>query len=221
MARQKPETSSYDRVNKLIAGTQEWRDLARSAREALAEGPVQTGVRYEYGSVWDPVAQKGVPQGKAVFWATVALPYDDKRLITLVSEKQSETSFSEYTLFENALFKPVFESCFGKPVVPGRKRLKVPTFNCKEDKAWDEFKSFARDQMGSECREEMRSLRDAVLVAWSRFTQEEIEAGKLGAFHAQAVKDIKAEVLKWYDRVPASVIKDALDECIVHAIMES
>lgn len=201
--------SSYDRVNELLMATPEWHNAVATVKEHFMRGPTSVSVDYRLES-----PDKGV---NAVYRAKYLVGPGDEREVS--SYDVFKASFDVYQI-PREILDGIFSSCFGKPVVPGRKRLKVPTFNCKEDKARDEFRKM-RHEFFDAVRESAQFLQKSIIQAWSEIPGTEIAEGKEAAFRAAAVKEIQAILMRWGERVPAAVVKEALDGYVVHAIMEA
>lgn len=213
----KPKSSSYDRVNQHFLGLPAWRELVSRVREALARGPVKAGVHFEYGQVHRN--NHWVYEGRSCYFAEFDIPWGSDAMLTVTSSEKDSFDLGSRS-FHDKMFDPVFEAHFGVSP-PNRRRPHVPTYNCKKDKALESFRAFARCALYDAVEADIDAARRATIAKWSTHSAEEIEAGKTEACHLQAIEEIKNQVLKWIDRVPASVIKAALDEVVCHQILES
>lgn len=207
--------SSYDRITEHVFQTPAWRALVAQAREDVSKPPMTAVVDYYCAN--DYVNGKDVRRGAHLFKATVRILGEVR---TASASDAVHYEMTGHGLFHHGMFRKVFDDTFGKPY-PGRKKLMVPTYNCKEDKAWDSFKGDAASRMCQDLGPELKALGAEIREQWLATTPEELAAGRERAFYAKAVKEIKEEVLKWVDKIPVHVLKEALDEVVVHAIMEA
>jgi hypothetical protein len=209
--------SSYDKITEHVFKTDEWAELVRKAKRALTEPKVETGVEFYYTEDYD--RGKHIGRGAVKYWAKLVDAPEDMRSRMETTLPSSHELYGS-TIFSTMFVRSVFDATFGQPF-PGRKKLKVPTYNCKQEKAWDSFKGDAVSRLSMETEAERKALMAVIRAEWLSVPQEDVAAGIERAYHAKAIADIKAQVLKWMDKVPTHVLKEALDEALVHAIMEA
>jgi hypothetical protein len=97
-----------------------------------------------------------------------------------------------------------------------------PTYNCKLEKAMEKWQAFARKtirernhdllmEYATRCKLQM----DAILAS------EGFAAAKKRHYELLVISDIREVVLRFYKKVGPEVLKEALDQVVIHDITES
>lgn len=202
--------ASYEKVVKRIQETNACKSLIEKARHRLSTLRVEEmtgGITYE---------------GKPFLKFKVVSGTGDSAIIRSYEHRNAEFNIWGFTdmAYTRDEMRAVVKETFGVPVNQFSKRMVVPTYFCKIDKVHDEFQNsfgdLARQELGNlgnesigrivtECRERILSTEAAqVLESTSdRYT----------------IEEIKKTLLRFKDSKP-EILKQALDEFVVHALTE-
>lgn len=216
------KVSSYSKVNQHFMELPAWRELVSRTREGLSRPP-SVGVRFEYGDVRDSAGSLH-QGGRAVFYAVLDVPYDDTKSVTVTSVGRSSrlsAAVDSYELVSTGTLMKIFNAHFGVRRDPRFKRVWVPTYNCKADKAQDSFVKHARQALWDETASQREASARAVFEAWQAIPQRDVDDGIEKAYHEQAVTEIRDQLLKWYAKVPESILRRGVEEAHVQFVLES
>lgn len=205
--------SSYDRVNDSFFAHKDWAALVERYREALKKPLLEAAPVYEVGTQY--VNGASVTVAIARFMARIDVPRkDDEKDAGLVKRATAEcTAIYGRELFAWSEMRQYFLQHWATKA--------CPTYNCKEEKAWEKFRESAGDRLANDLRYDIPPVAEVIAAEWGKFTEAELEAGKAHCYHRHAIRQIKSAVLAWHDKVPPEVLKEALDEVVAHAILES
>jgi len=216
-----PGVSSYDKIFGHLAGTPEFKDARAEWGQRLS------AVRFDrwdfrYEQVYHPRTGRSTQEVVAYLYAT-----DGSRVyVTTESNGSEKLSFqvNKEFLLGDAEAEKVVKANFGT------KRCK--TYFCKLEKVLngDDRKNHRRDSFREWARKKLAAETEERIVLTQATVIAQAEEARLSAaflqdrqrfFERQVIEEIKAVVLRYYDRVEAAVIKEALDECVAHAVMDS
>ena len=213
-----PGVSSYTKIFGHLAECPEFKDVRVRWTERLLSTKFER-YDFQYQSVYR--GNEHVKEVVASFYAT------DGRTAGVYSDKGVETihySVEPDILLTDKEAEAVVKANFGT------KRCR--TYFCKVEKVikGDERKNHRSDGFGAWARKKLLAETDVLVkeiqaavvqgVRDVRLTDQFVK-DKQRFFERQVIDEIKAVVLQYYDRVEPAVIKEALDEVVAHAVMES
>jgi hypothetical protein len=203
--------TSYDKVLELIAATSQFAALrARIRRRAESLRVSRTEVR--------------VQNGKPLICAFLAAGNDAEMHDMPCMERDDGYVFKIWgagnLMLEPEELHAVVDATFGVPVPGYRKRFVVPTYFCKPGKVKKLFNEKWFDALRAEVSEIVEPRLEALtLEVRALFVTEDSTAMKVAAKNRYTVDEIKKTLLRFKD-APAEVLKQALDEFVVHALTE-
>jgi len=214
-----PGVSSYDKIFGHLAKCPEFKDVRASWAQRLSAVRFD---RYEFQYLQVYRNGQNIKEVAVTFLATdghkAYVTKDDRGC-----ERISYGVNDEFLLTDDEA-KRVVDVNFGT------KRCK--TYFCKVEKVLkgDERKNHVRPGFAEWARKKLKAETEGQVVEAQARVVAEVEAARQSPqyaadrkrfFERQVIEEIKAVVLQYYDAVDASVIKEALDECVAHAVMES
>lgn len=191
---------SYRKVMLLIKETPEWKSLVKMAERRLATGRISK-VDYNIGYSGDPFP---------VF--TISIGEDEEEIVT---GKATDTYVYTDSVWKSEEVERVVKSVM-VDVKPGKKKPDVPSYFCKVDRVAHMMKQDS-DQFSiqvSECRARLAEQRKE-LESSAEFMESMKEARV-----QHVVEDIKRTLMKHKD-LDKDILKRALDEYVIHSIMEN
>lgn len=97
-----------------------------------------------------------------------------------------------------------------------------PTFNCKEDKVREKLGKLANQRLEESNRQLVLDTKRRLLDAWrEQLAAPEFREKMSRAYDEGVINEIKAVLLRYHEKVGAEVLKEALDQFVAHAILES
>lgn len=215
-----PGVSSYDKIFNHLVQTPDFEALRATWRERLAEaGPVQYELSY--------VESEGRKEVRHQF--TTVLPSE---MNIWGAGQVSKEDLVRGALPDHEIEK-VARDNFGTPrcktyfckledVLKGRSEGSKKVPEERRRKRVYPFVTRVRDMFERESHKEIEEARARIASSFHEAVDsEQLKADKQAFFERHVIEQIKAVVLKFNDRVGRHVIKAALDEVIVHELMES
>lgn len=190
--------SSYDKINIALHKCSEWKDFTKAFRDMCEKAHI---------AEW--TFDRGYDNTINTFFN---IDYGTERRVqrsNLIS-----FTFPSGDVLTDRYLNTLVSANFGQ--------RHCPTYFCKRDKVEKKWPEFARLKLVQE-NQTLVSEMDARLIAqWeSMKNSPEIVASKQRFYERGAIDAIRAVVLKYYGKVTPEVLKEALDEVVAHAIMES
>lgn len=197
--------SSFDKINHSFLATAEWRDLQARFRETMAKARV---------SRWEFSRHRNYQTGMDEVSVSYVLDFGGTEVNRSPDALGPEFRFPSGDALTDELLNRVAEVNFGT--------RKCPTYNCKKDKLLKKWPEFARRKLVdgnmdvvAECE---RRIREQFVQMQA---SPELAAEKQRYFERGVIDEVRKVVLKYYGKVTPEVLKEALDEVVAHAIMES
>jgi hypothetical protein len=215
-----PGVSSYDKIFNHLIQTQDFAALKAAWHERLAKvGPV----RYELSYVEDEQGKQEVrPQFYATFpddltvWSSGNVS-KDVLVDGLLSKDEIERVAKDN--FGTERCKTYF--CKLEDVLGGRSEGSKKVPEERRRKKVYSFVARVREMLEAESKAEIDAARARLASSFHEAVDSEALArDKKAFFERHVIEQIKAVVLKFNDKVGRHVIKAALNEVIVHSLME-
>jgi hypothetical protein len=202
--------SSYDKICASFLKTSEWKDLVAKFREEIAQAGISK-YSFERNSF-------GTNQHDSVH-SFLHLKLGE-RSVKKNMDFFKQFKFPSEDLLQSRYFNHIPEQLFGKE---GH-----PTYFCKKDKLIDGTKknsswaTFARLQILTDNVDLITEYEFRTQAQFQAMTvSPDFLTDKKRFYERIVITEIRDVVLKYHEKVGPEVIKEALDEVITHAIMES
>ena len=207
--------SSFDRVCESFTRTAEWKDLTAKFREEMRAAGL---VRWEFSR------QRNYSTGKDEIVPRYILSFGTAEVSRAAEALGDGFTFPSGDLLEDERLNRVARVNFGT--------RKCPTYNCKLDKLLGEVKKekapatkwpeYARKALVEQNKDVVVEMEARVKAQFRHMaSSQELQAERQRFYERGVIDEIRAVVLKYYGKVTPEVLKEALDEVVAHAIMES
>lgn len=210
--------SSYDKICQSFTKSAKWKDLNAMLRQELAKSGI---IRFEFSDRMPSLDTENNERDRV-----------EPRFIMSLGEHTAKRSIGFFTgsnfffptndLLPSDLLNPIAESLFGTDG--------YPTYFCSKEKLIEGSKKgnsttwveFARSTILESNKDLVTQFEARVKAQFEALVvSPEYLRAKKQFFERLVIKEIKEVVLKYYEKVSPEVMKEALDEVVTHAIMES
>lgn len=196
--------SSYDKINESFLKSNEWKDANVHFREMLKVAGLD---RYEFSRAHD--YNTNTPTIETAY----VLKFGEVE-VTRSAEAFKDFRFPSGDALTDDELNRIPELLFGK--------RGYPTYFCKKDKVLKKWPEFARKRLVDANMADVAAFEQRVVAQFQAVqTGEDLARDKKRFYERGVIDEIRKVVLKYYEKVGPEVIKEALDEVVAHAIMES
>ena len=197
--------SSFDRINQSFLGTAEWKDLNAKFRETMRTATI---------SRWEFSRSRNYQTGMDEVTPSFVLTFGGVEVSRSPEGVGDSFCFPSGDALEDGALNRVAEVNFGTRA--------CPTYNCKKEKLLKKWPEFARKKLVDSNMDVVGEMERRVkLQAREILASPEFSADKQRFYERGVIDEIRKVVLKYYGKVTPEVLKEALDEVVAHAIMES
>jgi hypothetical protein len=191
--------SSYDKINLALHKCSEWRDYTKAFREMCEKAHI-----FEW--TFERRYDGGINTLFNIDYGTGAKPVQRSDLLGF--------TFPSGDALPDRYLNEMVSKNFGQ--------RHCPTYFCKKDKVETKWPEFARKKLIEENAELVNEMDARLVAQWESMKDSpELAASKQRFYERGAIDAIRAVVMKYYGKVTPEVLKEALDEVVAHAIMES
>jgi len=196
--------SSYDKINHSFLKTAEWKDQVARFREEIKKAGIAR---------WEFHRSRNYQTGMDEVSTTFILSFAGKEL------SRSAEAFSQFTFPSGDAME---DDWLMRTLDLNWATRACPTYFCKKEKAQKKWPEFARKQLVDGNMDVVGEYEKRVRSQFQQMSSSPELAAERARFYERGVIDeIRKVVLKYYGKVTPEVLKEALDEVVAHAIMES
>lgn len=208
------KTSSYDRIFGAITRSPRWKSYMESIRTdfekvGIVDYTFDHHTNYEDGNNYAVEARFHIGP---ILDVKISVDEDSTLFADAVSVNQIEWTLNKFFADEKRM-DGILEGLFGTKG--------YPTFNCTLENAKKKWSDFAKKQISDELQPLKAAFHERVVAQKnSIMASEEFIKAKQRHYDLLVIEDIREVVQKFYKKVSPEVIKEALDNVIVHDICD-